>query len=331
MIGFLSKCALYLLMLIAFHTGILAAVANAPSSWQARFRSHTNATPVSNLVGKNSQDRFREIDAYRNVDILFIGSSHCYRGFDPRIFERAGYRSFNMGSTSQSPLNSYYLAKAFVPRLRPSLTIIEVYLAPMMEDGLESTLDLIANAPNCSTLLPMAIATRDLRAVNALLVFALGGRRSVDLRSSTPSSPQRQRYIHGGYVERDETASLATRQKYSEMREMTGDLVPMQLAYLCELVELLRSSGSAVTFVSAPVPSYHPARYTRYTSMRDSLRALAHRQQVRLLDFDGQLDLDDYTHFFDDDHLNSAGVAIFNAALIERLRSERLLPRPMPK
>ncbi|MFN9798593.1 MAG: hypothetical protein ACK54P_01135, partial [Bacteroidota bacterium] len=38
----------------------------------------------------HSFSRFREADTTKNVDLLFLGSSHAYRGFDTRIFDSAG-------------------------------------------------------------------------------------------------------------------------------------------------------------------------------------------------------------------------------------------------
>src|SRR5438477_3987320 len=57
--------------------------------------------------------RLREVESVGSVDILFIGSSHAYRGFDPRLFAETGLTSFNLGSKAQSPLNSYFLLKHY--------------------------------------------------------------------------------------------------------------------------------------------------------------------------------------------------------------------------
>ena len=53
--------------------------------------------------------RIKEIRTAKNTDLLFLGSSKAYRGFDPRIFEAAGYRSFNLGSSNQTPIQTYLL------------------------------------------------------------------------------------------------------------------------------------------------------------------------------------------------------------------------------
>ena len=40
----------------------------------------------------SSYIRFQEVKEYKNIDILFAGSSHSFRGFDPRIFKQSGMK-----------------------------------------------------------------------------------------------------------------------------------------------------------------------------------------------------------------------------------------------
>lgn len=47
----------------------------------------------------NLNTRLKEAKTKGKVDILFLGSSHAYRGFDVRLFEQAGYSCFNLGSS----------------------------------------------------------------------------------------------------------------------------------------------------------------------------------------------------------------------------------------
>ena len=69
------------------------------------------------LLDKGIFQRTRsEIDTIKNVDIIFLGSSHAYRAFDPDIFQNHGFSSFNLGSSSQSPLNSYFLMKKYIQK-----------------------------------------------------------------------------------------------------------------------------------------------------------------------------------------------------------------------
>ncbi|MFZ1333373.1 MAG: hypothetical protein WAR83_14355, partial [Flavobacteriales bacterium] len=54
--------------------------------------------------GGHMHTRIAELKDHPPVDIVFLGSSHTYRSFDPRSWASAGYSSFNLGSSAQSPI-----------------------------------------------------------------------------------------------------------------------------------------------------------------------------------------------------------------------------------
>src|SRR5438067_355769 len=60
--------------------------------------------------------RFRDAARHEPVEVVVFGSSHAYRGFDPRVFAAAGHTLVNLGSTNQTPLNSRFLAELYLPR-----------------------------------------------------------------------------------------------------------------------------------------------------------------------------------------------------------------------
>ena len=79
----------------------------------------------------------------KNVDVLFLGSSHAYRGFDPRIFRKRGYSSFNLGSSAQTPSQTKVWLKRYLKHLNPKIVIYEVYPGTFSSDGIEASLDLV--------------------------------------------------------------------------------------------------------------------------------------------------------------------------------------------
>lgn len=84
--------------------------------------------------------RTQDIKEVHNPDILFLGSSHSYRGFDPRIFKQYGITSFNLGSSSQSPSNTNVLLKQYIKQINPKLVVYDVYAGTLQNDGVESSL-----------------------------------------------------------------------------------------------------------------------------------------------------------------------------------------------
>src|SRR5262245_26702081 len=56
--------------------------------------------------GGQSVPQWQEFDQKEHYDVLVLGSSHAYRGYDPEHFAKRGLRMFNLGSTAQTPMNS---------------------------------------------------------------------------------------------------------------------------------------------------------------------------------------------------------------------------------
>lgn len=55
---------------------------------------------------------FHEMYEQENIDVLFVGSSHCYRSFIPEIFDKElGVTTFNGGTSNQNLDGSYMIIK----------------------------------------------------------------------------------------------------------------------------------------------------------------------------------------------------------------------------
>ena len=50
--------------------------------------------------------KFQDFDKNEKYDIIILGSSHAYRGYDPVIFESYGYKIYNLGTSAQTLLSS---------------------------------------------------------------------------------------------------------------------------------------------------------------------------------------------------------------------------------
>ena len=61
-------------------------------------------------VGAFSYRRFNEVDSLKGIELLFLSSSHCYLGFDVRKFEKDFLGVFNLGSSSQSHIQTRLLS-----------------------------------------------------------------------------------------------------------------------------------------------------------------------------------------------------------------------------
>jgi hypothetical protein len=71
--------------------------------------------------------RIQDINKADHLDVLVVGSSHAYRGFDPRIFNSQNINLFNLGSNIQTPVQTKFLLEKYLDRLKPSTVIFEVF------------------------------------------------------------------------------------------------------------------------------------------------------------------------------------------------------------
>jgi hypothetical protein len=79
------------------------------------------------LQKAGGQERLMALDFQSNktYDVLVYGSSHVYRGYDPRNFERHGLSLFDAGSSAQSTRGSLILAKHLIPPSSGTLVIFD--------------------------------------------------------------------------------------------------------------------------------------------------------------------------------------------------------------
>lgn len=263
-----------------------------------------------------THSRLMDVDSVKNVDILFLGSSHTFRGFDPRIFEEAGISSFNMGSPSQTPLQTRLLLEEYLDRLNPELVVFEMYPATFQNDGVESTLDLIANSNCLQCSLEMAKNTSNIKTFNALIydtfreTFGLNNdfRESLDKRSDT--------YIQGGFVESSVTTNLApiTDQIRENWESNVWEINEMQWREFQKIYDLLAKRKIVLELLQMPVTK---AAFNLYSNNNyiDSL----FNAQGSYYNFNSVSTLDDDHDFIDYHHLSQTGVEKTNTALIDRL------------
>lgn len=257
--------------------------------------------------------KFKEFDPAAHFDVLVIGSSHAYRGYDPRIFAKHGLRMFNLGSSAQTPLNSFHVLKHHVAQGSRPLVIYDVYEGAFENDGLESTSELVVNIGSDRAAMGMAWDLRDLRAVNMLAVRYLLADGPPDHVDST--------YRAGGYSERADSLKEPVKYPRYDRARIRKD----QVEHLSRTLAWCRQQELPVVLVSHYYPHQGDSLgHAAFASLIDSVRA---PYDVPYIDLAFGHRLSDRDHFYDHNHLNQAGVKIFNAQLILMLHEQGLLRR----
>lgn len=252
--------------------------------------------------------RLQEAKRTHDVDILFLGSSHAFRGFDPRIFSKAGYKTFNLGTMAQTPSETELLVDRYIDKMQPRIVVYEVYGKTFCLDGIESASDIISNDKNDLFSLILAADHPHLKIVNTLLFSELLDFLNLDRKSET-YTVKGDEYVAGGYVSCENTTY--------EVHHPEESWITLEEKFVIfeRIIRKLESRNIKLLLVQAPIPQ---ARYQQITNRQDFDTKIA--KYGPYLNFNYITAVNDTLDFYDTHHLNQNGVAKFNNDLIPHLK-----------
>jgi poly-D-alanine transfer protein DltD len=274
---------------------------------------------INYKIGSNGHlhTRLKDLQGRQDIDILFLGSSHAYRGFDTRIFEEAGYSAFNLGSSGQTPINGQVLLKRYLDQLSPELVIYEVFPGSFNSDGVESSLDIIANDNNDFQSLLMAVKINHLKTYNTLIFGLYNDVFGWNRDFQEPLSKNSGTYIEGGYVKTEDIFHITPVKDSS-----SWNWDKKQFRAFEENIEIIQKSGAKVVFIKAPVTK---VLYNAFVDNEEYDRKM--KAYGEYFNFNKIVDLVDTLHFSDTHHLNHQGVQVFNKKLLEVIPLRDLLEK----
>ncbi|MBN2843100.1 MAG: hypothetical protein JXM68_08420 [Sedimentisphaerales bacterium] len=253
--------------------------------------------------------KLAELQNYRDVDILFLGSSHCSDGFDPRLFRAAGYENvFNLGTASQTPVNTEVLLQEYLGSLNPKLVIYEVFPSTFCNDGIESSVKFLVNSVFGDKTFEIARQRHNMLIYNSLLYHFLHN-MILGQPDVIPLARKGVKYIEGGYFESENVAKKEYAFKTQSWRFRSE-----QKAAFERIIEMLQSRDINYILVQSPISE------VMYDSYKNNAEVDSYFSNYGwYVNFNGKVELDDQRHFFDAHHLNKYGVLLFNEKLIEML------------
>ena len=273
----------------------------------------------NNLIystGRGFMDlRLEEADLIEKVDVLIVGSSHAYRGIDPRRLSENGIDAFNLGSSLQTPVQTQLLLRKYVSQMKPKLIVFEVGYKTFSSDGVEGAIDLIVNSPELGwDIVHMAMELNDMIVYNSLAYTFFRKAILDETREEyLASHSDVDRYVPGGFVER----KFLDYEGPTEFKDHVQPVNPLQQTAFEECLEYLRTHDVKTIMIQTPI------LYDYYTSIRNIHEYDEYFRTVSLAD--GYYNFSDSvyeetTYFYDHHHLNTTGVERFNDDLINVLR-----------
>jgi len=265
--------------------------------------------------------RYREAKRFTrdSIDVLFCGSSHCYRGFDIRIFSKAGISSFNMGSSAQTPLNTFYLLKDFTLNIHPSKIVLEVYWNTLQSKGVESAIDLISNTPLSYSNFKMGINTYSFEPVKTWFYQKIHRIKfPLDQEGLLPS--KNDIYISGGFVE---TKRDTNKYVLENTNNQTALNSLEQLVYIDSIYKYCKANHIELILINTPVYELVVQSISNYDEKIEEIKQFASYRNLSFIDFNS-VELYQYGNWnpridwYDDTHLTQRGVVKFNTLFIEK-------------
>ncbi|MEN9640612.1 MAG: hypothetical protein RLZZ262_2481 [Bacteroidota bacterium] len=278
-------------------------------------RLNTHIQSKSARIGGQEHKMLRDFDPLQQYDVFVVGSSHAYRGYDPRLFEVHGYRLFNAGSSSQHPAVSDVLMRSMLPRLKNKpLVIFDLYHRILEIDPTESSIRVIANSLEPEMAFRIMMVKPNVSALNTLVARYLAPDGMIETEPKD--------YVRDGYCSRDvelqcDLDSLPGAFKIND-QAMHG---------LRNGLEWLTANGYRCVLVSHPMPP-QKGRDIFQQGAVEAIQQVNHEFRVPYFDFT-TYDFGEQwkSYFWDATHLNQRGVDVFNQLLIDTLCSAGYLSR----
>ncbi|PKP20991.1 MAG: hypothetical protein CVU05_07785 [Bacteroidetes bacterium HGW-Bacteroidetes-21] len=266
------------------------------------------------VIGGYTQSRLHDVKNFKNVDVLVIGPSGAYRGFDPRNFDARNIKLFNLGSSSQTPIQTELLVDKYIDQLNPKLVLYVVNPDIFCDPGIESMVDLIS----CNFVdrhhVTVPLKTYNINVYNTLIYSTYKSLIGGDgYRDEVITRDKEEKYISGGFVEKGNN-------EFAETTIFPPIPVSIQSdqtqAFKNILMELNKRKIKVIIIQPPLVREYYSS-----FKMKEIMNRFFKKLGFRYMNFNAGLPFE-HKYFYDYGHLNQSGVDLFNKMVIDSLEEE---------
>lgn len=273
-------------------------------------------------------------EAEQPAEVLVLGSSHAFRSYEPQVLSQGlgDLSVFNMGSSAQSPVTSYYLLEEILQRGTPKLVIMDIYFMvftsdEMLNNGLINWRYLHRGAAK-NAFFREGFSREDQIAIRLFPAFVYRKYLEPKVKKLLGRSylpPAKGDYLGRGFVGYADTLSMDILQQYNQFdrfQTSPSEFTERNREYLTKIAEKCREQNIPLLFTVAPIPEISVSKIRNYAEISGYFQQLADSVQVPYLDFNLErvAGLQDSTHYYDDDHMNLAGATYFSRSVIPLLK-----------
>lgn len=287
---------------------------------------------------------YERADAGEEIDTLFLGSSHCYRAYDPELYEElTGRTAYNLGSSSQNYDTSYYLLREAARLYDLKTVYLDMYYKFLFMDSEDRDLvqaNIISDymRPSLNKLSFLLTTTEAKNYTNRFFPFRrswqelgdfayvrenLAKKQAESYRKYEPVTVEADQYVGRGFVWSDARLDVDAITWWDNFGKVADDMqldTTYPVSYIEKIVSFCREHDIRLVFVTAPSLNQYLEAIGPYDSAHAYVQKLAERFGVEYLDFNLakteylELTADDY---IDVDHLNGTGAEKLTLLLTE--------------
>lgn len=267
-----------------------------------------------------------------NIDTLFLGTSHCFRAYDPKLYaELTGESAFSLGSSSQNIDTSYYLLKEAIKYNEVKKVYLDIYYIflffnPEKRELLEANIISDYMKPSWNRLDFIVHCSSEEHYTNSLLPFRRNWQKLGDLdyirenlkkkntdsyRNYAPVVYEDERYIAKGFVSsqavlREEIYHWIPNSDHIDLSDDTS----FAISYLEKIVDLCKKENIELILLTAPSYEKYLETKDSYEMIHNFVHNIADTYELEYWDFNlvpkDELSLT-VQDFIDEDHLNGSG------------------------
>ena len=268
------------------------------------------AAPNGGFTYQTSLD-WRDEDVY---DVVVLGASRAQRSYNTHFFDSVGVHLFNMGSPSQSLRNSRILLQNHIRENHVREVWLDVVPGLFVDNALESTSDLIQNWTTTSTALQMAWESGDTRCINLWMkrLFC----------ENAPDNSGKGIYRGNGYVDvraslRDDLMKKWKNKDYGKEQRGYVEFGEEAWKELEKIMIYCQAQHIQLRLVASPVSVFNNQHDQQ--AMNARLETMVMKYAIPFYDYSSRQEWKTTEHFYDEKHMNSAGVKLFNKDLVEKI------------
>lgn len=282
------------------------------------------------------------------IDTLFLGSSHCYRSFDPDLVnETLGVHSFNAGSSQQLPDGSYYLLQealqyndldtvyleTFFTGYNQSASsdvplacyLLTDYMRPFSWNRYAYLWEMGGPAAFLDLIFPARHSIVSPEDLPDLWVEKLTGGYDITDYSYVTYPEEGEEYRGNGFVYTEGTPPYG----FGAVMSLDAEAPLSEFGWqnLNRITALCRENDVELILVTAPLPNAFADHTDHYQAYVDALRQFAEENNLEYWDFtlfrDTELLPLGFEDFSDAHHLNGQGAEKFTKAFCEVVQAEK--------